>query len=217
MSQDKVLSFTGVPVAKDFQGSSGSPVLIDTLTGNSYVMTDVGVVVLVGPVANNAITNAKLAQMAANTIKGNNTGGLANALDLTVAQVLAMLGIGTTLTNSLSGDVALNNTGLYFDGPSVAQGSSGIWLATGNVTIKDTVSSTNNFVKLWDGTTIADSGHVQTNSSLTGTTIHLSGIFTSPAGNIRISVKDVGTTTGVMQFNMSGNSKDSTITVVRIG
>ncbi|MFZ4412923.1 MAG: hypothetical protein ACOYOV_07555 [Bacteroidales bacterium] len=42
-------------------------------------------------IAANAVTNAKAAQMATHTIKGNNTAGTANAIDMTMAQLAVLL------------------------------------------------------------------------------------------------------------------------------
>jgi hypothetical protein len=124
--------------------------------------------------------------------------------------------VNTSLTNSLSGDVNLNNTANYFDGPSVAQGTSGTWLVSGTVTVND--ASTCSYVaKLWDGTTVIASTFVVIPSTETVGAISLSGLITSPAGNLRISVRNSTTTTGRIAFNLSGNSRDSTITAVRIG
>ncbi|CAM6005515.1 unnamed protein product [Sphagnum balticum] len=50
----------------------------------------------------NVITNSNLAQMATLTIKGNNTGSTANAADLTVAQVNAILPVFSSSLNGLA-------------------------------------------------------------------------------------------------------------------
>lgn len=123
-----------------------------------------------------------------------------------------------SFTNSLGANVALNNVATYFDGPVVAQGTTAgqIWLASGTVTLQDNTGAATFRIKLWDGTTvIASTAELGTvvNEVLS---ISLSGIITSPAGNLRISVEDASSTNGLILFNNSGNAKDSTITALRI-
>jgi hypothetical protein len=124
--------------------------------------------------------------------------------------------VHSVITASLGGDVALNNISNYFDGPSVAQGSTGTWLATGTVTLRDTSGAAGFFAKLWDGTTVIASARTDSSATNFYTSITLSGYLASPAGNLRISVRDASFTTGVIIFNATGNSKDSTISAVRV-
>lgn len=118
------------------------------------------------------------------------------------------------LTNSLASPVNLNNISNYFDGPTVAQGTTGVWFASGNAVIgsgtADSVAC-----KLWDGTTVVDVGGGWMSAG-TNVTIALSGVFSAPASNIKISCKDITSTSGVMSSTVDSIAKASTITVFRI-
>lgn len=118
------------------------------------------------------------------------------------------------LTNSLAADVNLNNTANYFDGPSVAQGTSGTWFASGSVTLTG-ASADQIFCKLWDGTTVIATGQSSIASGLPQT-MALSGYLATPAGNIRISCRDPTGTTGKIVFNSTTLGKDATISAFRI-
>jgi len=121
-----------------------------------------------------------------------------------------------TLTNSLGADVLLNNITTYFPGPSIVQGTVGTWWVSGRVTLIDTAGGAGFFCKLWDGTTIISSGWISSSAASFATGMNLSGFLTSPAGNITISCRDTASTSGKILFNGTGNSKDSTLSGVRV-
>ena len=120
------------------------------------------------------------------------------------------------IVNTLSGDVTLNNTSNYFLGPTCAQGTTGTWWAAGTVVVTDSNGAATFSVKLWDGTTVIASAVVRTTGAGTSTSCALAGFLASPAGNIRISVKDSTSTGGTLQYNGSGESKDATLSVIQI-
>ena len=64
-----------------------------TLTGD---VTGSGTGSFATTIASNVVSNSKLAQMPTLTLKGNNTGGTANASDLTVSQVQSLLSVPTS-------------------------------------------------------------------------------------------------------------------------
>lgn len=100
-------------VAGDFptlnQNTSGNAATVTTNANLTGPVTSVGNAT---SVTNNAITNAMAAQMATKTIKGNNTGGTANALDLTIAQVAAM-GLEPALQTGTASQYFAGDKNLY--------------------------------------------------------------------------------------------------------
>lgn len=119
-------------------------------------------------------------------------------------------------SNSLGADVLLNNTGNYFDGPSINVGTVGTFLLVGTVTVIDTSGTAAIDAKLWDGTTVVASARGVVPAANQATSISLSAIITNPAANVRISVKDPASVNGKILFNATGNSKDSTLTAIRL-
>lgn len=148
------------------------------------------------------------------SIATNTTNIATNTTNIASLQTV-ITNLGAPLTNTLVADVLLNNTANYFDGPSVAQGAVGTWFACATVTLFDTATAAM-FLKLWDGTNIASSSVGVVLSTQTINVFTLSGIFTSPPGNIRLSVRDSTNTSGKILCNQSGLAKDSSITVVRL-
>lgn len=124
-------SFPGVLTAADwntFNGKQAAGSYITALTGD---VTASGPGSAAATIANNAVTNAKAAQMAAHTFKGNNTGSTANALDLTATQLTAELNtfIGDSGAGGTKGLVIAPVTG---DATKFLKGD-GTWATVGTL------------------------------------------------------------------------------------
>lgn len=118
-------------------------------------------------------------------------------------------------STALGATVALSNVANYFDGPSINVGTAGTWFVSGTVSVADAAAA-NFYAKLWDGTTLISAA---SSSFVSGqaVSISLSGFIKSPAGNLRISVRDSTATTGKIMPDVTGlGNLDSNITAIRI-
>lgn len=188
----------GVPVG----GTAGQ--ILSKIDGTNYntqwITNTAGITALTGDVtasgsgsvaatiAANAVTNAKSAQMAAHTFKGNNTGSTADPLDLTATQLTAELNL---FSSTLKGLAPLSGGGttnfLRADGTWTAPAGSGGTVTTVSVVTANGVS-----------------GSVATATTTPAITLVLGAITPS-------SVAASGTVTG---SNLSGtNTGDQTITL----
>lgn len=120
------------------------------------------------------------------------------------------------LTATLGVDVALSNTGTYFDGPTLNIGTVGTWLVIAEVSLVDTAGGAQFSAKLWDGTTIIAWLPGSTSGANGQTSITLAGFITNPVANVKVSVNDSSSTSGKILFNATGSSKDSKISAFRI-
>lgn len=173
-----------------FNGKQPAGNYITALTGE---VTATGPGSVAATISNSAVTNAKLANMPANTIKGNNTGLSAVPLDLTATQTTAMLDV-------MVGDSGAGGTKGLVPAPAAGDAAANKFLkASGSwVTIPDPLpSQTGNVDKVLatDGTSASwqyaglGAGSLGTNNvilgrskpaSLTGTGNFIAG---SNAGN----------------------------------
>lgn len=124
-----------ISAAIDLSGSQATGTLaagrFPALTGD--VTTSAGS--LATTIGSNKVANSQLAQMAANTIKGNNTGSTANAVDMTVAQLNTLIGRNVYLAATSSSKTGITgSTYMQMTGNKVTL-TAGSWLVSGVVEI----------------------------------------------------------------------------------
>lgn len=168
----------------------------------------------------NVVTNSNLSQMPTLTIKGNNTGGTANALDLTVAQVNAILPVFSSALNGLAP--------LSGGGTSNFLRADGTWAApTGTGTVSSVALTVPSFLSI-SGSPITTSGTLAVTLSGTalpvanGGTGQTTAVYQAPYANYITNFGFESNSTGYNAYlntaqasPVNGTGGSPTVTIVR--
>lgn len=208
----------------------------------NYITALTGDVTASGPgsvaatIANNAVTNAKLAQMPTLTLKGNNIGGTANALDLTVSQVNTMLGaitsIGTFNNTSTANGLDITSSVLTLH---AADGTNPGAVSTGTQTLAGAKTFTGNTLIAQSAGSVAtiglsgstanqiiNGGLIVTTRTITAnltidTTSNDYLILCNNAGAINVTLPTPSNGRTLIIKDIAGTSNTHNITIVRNG
>lgn len=151
---------------------------------------------------------------------GSPTGSSKGAGTLNVAGGLYDNGVrvmpGTALSGQLSADVSLNNTGSFFDGPSLTVVSGATYDVSLFLTLLDTAGAAAFGVRLTDGTTIFADVQVNTSAANAAAVacLSLKGV-TVGATTLKASVQDSTSTNGKIKTTISTANKASIISAIR--
>lgn len=208
-----------------FVGSSGN-IATDTAITGDVTINNTGVTA----VGSNKVANSQLAQMPTLTIKGNNTGGTANALDLTVSQVNTMLGDVTTLAafdsspNSNGANISGNtltlqpadgsNPGGVSTTTQTFSGSKTFGSASGDATTIGAASST--AIHQFNGGTNRTTRTITSNLTIDTTTTDYY-ILCNNSGAINVTLPTPTNGRELIIKDIAGTANTNNITLVRHG
>ncbi len=140
-----------------------------------------------------------------------------------VTSTTSTTGFLNYVTAAITTTAAISFTTAGFtDAVSVNAGSTGVWFVTGNVVFQTGNGAGGVIARIWDGTTSSASNQFTTSAAGFNTALTLSGIATSPAGNLRISVQ--GLTVSPIIYSLlpkdivvGSATQNLNITAIRIG